>query len=58
MKTRTMTIETGKTCRLDAEVFGLTVEGPAVILIIETASVEPNSTESCSNPELNKNMLI
>jgi len=34
-KARTISIADGDSCKINAEVFGITVQGPAVIIVLE-----------------------
>lgn len=47
MKTRTIEIEVGQTCKIDAGSEGMNIRGPAVLVILEEASYK----ESCALPE-------
>ncbi|WP_159101834.1 hypothetical protein [Paenibacillus popilliae] len=52
MKTQMISVKAGETCKIDMGVYGMNVEGPAIIVVIKEKG--PNDTSLQTNEEINQ----
>ncbi|MCP3810079.1 hypothetical protein NLX78_22930 [Paenibacillus sp. Lou8.1] len=45
MKTETYQIKKGQKCTIDAEVYGMTIEGPATLIVLTQAAKEATACD-------------